>query len=300
MWLGMWDVPRGTGSVSRCSMIVLKIPRRLPWPNRTGSTRNVHNNSIQPFACREDTFADTSGKAASRWCSDSGWCQQTPTAAAVTWVIMPWHLHGRAWSMAGQIGHRDRGRRRIVVPDIMQRVLLKCDIGLLLLHDKSRWLLRRSAKQENRRRGGRASQATTHAPHSIHCAHHTTGPLPPPVAITITYVSLSNYITPLCFAVLCTISQCLSTVRLNTRLPGTLTRWRALQVDRRWERKVKQKLEIARRHKVTPQVSQVTFQFPVKSLGHSCWPFLFLSCAWLGLAWLAAALPGGLPAVPGA
>ena len=53
-----------------------------------------------------------------------------------------------------------------------------CDMGLLLLHDKSRWLLRRSAKQENRRRGGRASQATTHAPHSIHCAHHTTGPLP--------------------------------------------------------------------------------------------------------------------------
>ena len=47
---------------------------------------------------------------------------------------------------------------------------------------------------------------------------------------------------------------------------------------------------------VAPQVSQVTFQFPVKSLGHSCWPFLFLSCAWLGLAWLAAALPGGLPA----
>ena len=47
----------------------------------------------------------------------------------------------------------------------------KCDVGLLLLHDKSRWLLRTSAKQENRRRGGRASQATTHAPHSFHCAH---------------------------------------------------------------------------------------------------------------------------------
>ena len=27
-------------------MIVLKIPRRLPWPNRAGSTRNVHNNSM--------------------------------------------------------------------------------------------------------------------------------------------------------------------------------------------------------------------------------------------------------------
>ena len=66
------------------------------------------------------------------------------------------------------------------------------------------------------------------------------------------------------------------------------------------EKRVKQKLEIARRHKATSQVGQVTFQFPVKSLGHSCWPFLFLSCAWLGLAWLAVALPGGLPAVPGA
>ena len=49
MWLGMWDVPRGTGSVSRCSMIVLKMPRRLSWPNRAGSARYVHNNSIQPF-----------------------------------------------------------------------------------------------------------------------------------------------------------------------------------------------------------------------------------------------------------
>ena len=26
-----------------------KIPRRPPWPNRAGSTRYVHNNSIQPF-----------------------------------------------------------------------------------------------------------------------------------------------------------------------------------------------------------------------------------------------------------
>ena len=66
------------------------------------------------------------------------------------------------------------------------------------------------------------------------------------------------------------------------------------------EKRVKQKLEIARRHKsgVTSQSSDC--QFPFQSLGHSCWPFLFLSCAWLGLAWLAAALPGGLPAVPGA
>ena len=45
MWLGMWDAPRGTGSVFSCSMIVLNIPRRLRWPNRAGSKRNVDNNS---------------------------------------------------------------------------------------------------------------------------------------------------------------------------------------------------------------------------------------------------------------
>ena len=38
---------------------------------------------------------------------DSEWCQQTPVAAAVTWTIVPWHLHGRAWSVSGQIGHRE-------------------------------------------------------------------------------------------------------------------------------------------------------------------------------------------------
>ena len=45
MWLGMWDAPRGTGAVFSCFMIVLNIPRRLRWPNRAGSTRNVDNNS---------------------------------------------------------------------------------------------------------------------------------------------------------------------------------------------------------------------------------------------------------------
>ena len=45
MWLGMWDAPRGTGSVFSCSMIVLNIPRRLRWPHRADSKRNVHNNS---------------------------------------------------------------------------------------------------------------------------------------------------------------------------------------------------------------------------------------------------------------
>ena len=44
-------------------------------------------------------------KGASRRCSGHGWCQQTPTAAAVTWVLVPWHSPGRARSMAGQIGH---------------------------------------------------------------------------------------------------------------------------------------------------------------------------------------------------
>ena len=66
------------------------------------------------------------------------------------------------------------------------------------------------------------------------------------------------------------------------------------------EKRVTQKLEIARRHKsgVTSQPSDWSVSFPVT--WPFCWPFLFLSCAWLGLAWLAAALPGGLPAVPGA
>ena len=105
MWLGMWDVPRGTGSFSSCSMIVLTIPRRLPWPNRAGSTRYVHNNSIQPFVRTRSRRHQWKG--ASRWCSDSGRCQQTPVAAAVTRVIVPWHLHGRVWSMIGQIGHRE-------------------------------------------------------------------------------------------------------------------------------------------------------------------------------------------------
>ena len=72
------------------------------------------------------------------------------------------HLH--------QVWHSHRATERGV------RNQEECDKGLLLLHDKSRWLLRRSAKQENRRRGGRASQATTHALHSFHCAHYTTGP----------------------------------------------------------------------------------------------------------------------------
>ena len=45
MCLGMWDAPRGTGSVFTHSMIVLNVPRRLRWPNRAGSTRNVNNNS---------------------------------------------------------------------------------------------------------------------------------------------------------------------------------------------------------------------------------------------------------------
>ena len=48
-WYGGRTKRHGVG-FSSCSMIVLNIPRRLPWPNPAGSTRNVHNNSIQPFA----------------------------------------------------------------------------------------------------------------------------------------------------------------------------------------------------------------------------------------------------------
>ena len=67
---------------------------------------------------------------------------------------------------------------------------------------------------------------------------------------------------------------------LNTRLPSTLARWRALQVDRRWERKrVKKELNNA-------QSQQVTWSF--------------LSCAWLGLAWwLRPCLAGGWPWLAG-
>ena len=39
-------------------------------------------------------------QGASRWCSDSERCQYTPTGAAVTWTIVPWHLHARASSIA--------------------------------------------------------------------------------------------------------------------------------------------------------------------------------------------------------
>ena len=41
----------------------------------------------------------------SRRRSGRGWCQQTLTTAAVTWVIVLWHSYGRARSMAGQIDH---------------------------------------------------------------------------------------------------------------------------------------------------------------------------------------------------
>ena len=41
----------------------------------------------------------------SRRRSGREWCQQAPSTAAVTWVVVAWHSHGRARSMAGQIGH---------------------------------------------------------------------------------------------------------------------------------------------------------------------------------------------------
>ena len=49
-------------------------------------------------------FAASTGRVPRGAGVGSGWCQQTPTAAAVTWAIIPWHLHSRVWSMAGQIG----------------------------------------------------------------------------------------------------------------------------------------------------------------------------------------------------
>ena len=62
------------------------------------------------------------------------------------------------------------------------------------------------------------------------------------------------------------------------------------QTSRRWREKVKQKLEIARRHKVAPQVSQVTgVSFPVT------WPFLLaIPVSFLCLA--GPCLAGGGPA----
>ena len=47
-------------------------------------------------------------------------------AAAVTWVIIPWHLHGRVWSMVGQISrHREIARSPAHRAGRVQRVLLK-------------------------------------------------------------------------------------------------------------------------------------------------------------------------------
>ena len=99
----------------------------------------------------------------------------------------------------------------------------------------------------------------------------------------------------------CMFSQRLSTVRLNTRLPSTLARWRALQVDRRWERKGYEET----RNRPTSQsgVTSQSSDFPV-----SCqvtWPFFlaipvsFLCLAgpcpgWLRSPAVARLGPGGL------
>ena len=64
--LGLCDVPGGTGSISSRSVVILKVPRGLRWPNSAGSTSNIDNNSTQPFVstrsttsvvrCRQEAF----------------------------------------------------------------------------------------------------------------------------------------------------------------------------------------------------------------------------------------------------
>ena len=94
-------------------MIVLTTPRQLPWPNRAVSTRNIHNNSIQPFV------RTRSPKPVER-------CKPV-----VFWQYMvPTDTHGRSgdvgnnnvtltWSSVvdGRPDRPSRGRRRIV-PDV--------------------------------------------------------------------------------------------------------------------------------------------------------------------------------------
>ena len=139
MWLGIWDVPRGTGSVSSCSMIVLTIPRRLPWLNRAGSTRNFHNNSIQPFVRT---------------------CSPTPVERCQSVVLWQWMVptdtHGRSgdvgspsvaltWSSVvdGRPDRPSRGRLRIV-PDVCTQCSSKSIHCLKVhgsYHPRTVWLL---------------------------------------------------------------------------------------------------------------------------------------------------------------
>ena len=99
-------------------------PRRAPRP------RHAHRPLTAPAgqqarsrARRNIFFGSSSSRRRRWWCvcaheqnpdfafrtdrrrSGREWCQQTPSTAAVTWVVVAWHSHGRARSMAGQIGH---------------------------------------------------------------------------------------------------------------------------------------------------------------------------------------------------
>ena len=125
----MWDVPRGTGSVSSCSMIVLTIPRRLPWPNRAGSTRNVHNSSIQPFVRTHSLTPVERCQPVVFW----QWMVSTDThghsgdvghhSVALTWPSM----------VDGRPDRPSRGRWRIV-PDVCRECSLK-SIHCSKVHD---------------------------------------------------------------------------------------------------------------------------------------------------------------------
>ena len=69
------------------------------------------------------------------------------TAAAVTWVIAPWHSHGRARSTADQIGHpivvgatgrRTRGRLVSRKPELKPAItgdelIAECKSGWLII-----------------------------------------------------------------------------------------------------------------------------------------------------------------------
>ena len=100
-------------------------------------------------------------KGASRRRSGRGWCQQTPTAAAVTWVIVPWHSHGRARSMAGQIGHPidvgATGRTSGVSAPLWAPKARKCTVRL------PSWTSKRQSKQ-NKIIKARRRNALAYAP----------------------------------------------------------------------------------------------------------------------------------------
>ena len=105
-----WDVPWYVGRTKRHGVGFYSFHDSLKRSSSTPMTKPrgrremsiiIRDNHLIGHVRRQQW------QGASRWCSDSERCQQTPMSAAVTWTIVPWHLHGRTWSMAGQIGHRE-------------------------------------------------------------------------------------------------------------------------------------------------------------------------------------------------